>query len=135
MRILKIASLECLPLSNAMCNPFLTIFLILYFLKITENQTFSGGFRKYEMKTMARNGLTEMRKFNLILEFQTKYISAVDTLPWAKFRNRIQYQFLALSKIVEEILENILFFQIYQIKKILEAVTILLCTDYYSYKL
>ena len=87
------------------------------------------------MKTMARNGLTEMRKFNLILEFQTKYISAVDTLPRAKFRNRIQYQFLALSKIVEEILENILFFQIYQIKKILEAVTILLCTDYYSYKL
>lgn len=87
------------------------------------------------MKTMARNGLTEMRKFNLILEFQTKYIRAFDTLPCAKLRNRIQYQFLALPKIVEEILENILFFQIYQIKKILEAVTILLCTDYYSYKL
>ena len=57
-----------------------------------ENQTFSGVFREYEMGTMTRNGLIEMKKFNIQLEFQTKHIGVLDASPGAKLRNKFQYR-------------------------------------------
>ena len=38
-------------------NPFLANVLILYPLKISENQRFSDVFRRYKMGTLVRNGL------------------------------------------------------------------------------
>ena len=41
-------------------NPFFANFPILYSLKTTENQRFSGVFREYEMETLARYGLSPL---------------------------------------------------------------------------
>ena len=41
----------------ALLNSFLANVPILYPLKTSENQRFSGGFRRYKMGTLARNGL------------------------------------------------------------------------------
>ena len=44
-------------------NPFLASVPILYPLKISENQIFSGVFRGYRIRTFARNGLSVDDKY------------------------------------------------------------------------
>ena len=62
--------LSCLTLkidrvSYAVLNPFLANIPILYPLKTPENLWFSGVFRRYEMGTLAKNGLIQRRRIIL----------------------------------------------------------------------
>ena len=56
-------------------NPFLANVLILYTLKSSENQRFSGVFRGYKMRALAKNSLKSLKLKNT-MSFKKK-LSAV----------------------------------------------------------
>ena len=52
-----------LELRAPLFNPFLTNVPILYLLKIPENLWFSDAFRRYNMETLAENGLRYIKYY------------------------------------------------------------------------